>query len=723
MADEAALTLEQVVHYPPLGLNTPANIRFSPDSRLITYLWSPEDSLSRQIWAFEVETGTTQFFARAPGEGDSDSTVSHEEALRRERQRVRGSGITHYAWAEKARVMLIPVQGQVYVTTDNGGSLRRLETGEGALDPQLNPAGDAVAYVRDGELWVLSLAEGATPRQLTTGAAEPNSAGERLITNGLAEFIAQEEMGRSSGFWWSQDGAQLAFAQVDVSAIPPFTITSLGSETPSREVHRYPFAGAANARVKLGVVDAIGGPVRWLSLSENRDSYLARVDWTPDGAIVAQVESRDQHRLDVLRINPQSGSCEKLWSETDEAWINLHDDLRFVTTHESRREDYRILWSSERTGYRHLYLYGRDGELIHQLTDGNWPVDAVAGAHEGWVYFLAGKDTPLERRLYRVGLNGGPIECLTPEPGFHQAVLSPSGEMIADSWSCVDQPTKLFLRDARGRVRRSILEGSRDKADKLGLRAPEFVELPADDGTPLHGAIYRPPAAMGAGPWPVIVDVYGGPHVQQVVNGFGMTLDLRAQYLAQHGYLVFVLDNRGSSRRGHAFESAIRWNLGDVEVRDQVAGIRYLGTLPEADTTRVGVYGWSYGGYMTIMCLLRAPKVFRVGVAGAPVTAWDGYDTHYTERYMGRPVENAGGYRASSAMTHAANLIGNLLLIHGMTDENVHFRHSGRLINALIAAGKPFELLPFPDERHMPRSEQGRHYMERRLVEHFDRHI
>jgi dipeptidyl-peptidase-4 len=712
------LTLARVAHYPLPGTNAPTSVRFSPDSRLVTYLWSAEATLVRQLWAFDVESGEARVLVTPPGEGDSDATVSREEALRRERQRIRGFGVTHYAWARERAVLLVPIQGELSVSDAAGTPLRRLESGGGAIDPKLNPAGDAVAFVRDGELWVLGLSEGEQCRRLTSGASEPGPTGERVITNGLAEFVAQEEMGRPSGFWWSRDGSQIAFVQVDVSAVEPFTIIHQGDETISSEQHRYPFAGSANARVRLGVVPANGGEVRWLPLGDSADIYLARVDWTPDGCVLAQVESRDQQRLDIVRIDVETATAKTLWSEQSDTWINLQDDLRFVED-EARPGEYEILWSSERSGFRHLYRFARDGRMLRQLTSGAWAVDGVVDVHDRWVYFLAGKESPLERRLYRVSLDSGAPQCLTPEPGMHASVLSPSGAYVADLWDSLEHPPSLALRAADGSRVRPIFDNQDDEAARLGLRPPELVMLAAADGTPLHGAIYRPARDATPPPWPVLVSVYGGPHAQLVSRSWPLTVDLRAQYLARQGFLVFKLDNRGSARRGMAFESAIARNMGDREVQDQVAGIQYLATLPEADTSRAGIYGWSYGGYMTLMALLRAPEVFKAGVAGAPVTAWDGYDTHYTERYMGRPDTNAAGYRESSALAHAEDLQGKLLLVHGLIDENVHFRHTARLITALIAAGKPFELLPFPTERHMPRSEGDRVYMEQRLLDHF----
>ena len=333
----------------------------------------------------------------------------------------------------------------------------------------------------------------------------------------------------------------------------------------------------------------------------------------------------------------------------------------------------------------------------------------------GVVHFSATRDGATERHLYSVPLAGGAIRRLTPEPGVHMVATDPAGRWFVDRHAAADRPPAVVVRSLEdGALAAPVTEADDPRIAELALDPPELTTLVSRDGATLHAAVYRPPT--GRGPWPVVVSVYGGPHAQRVTNDWTMTVDMRAQALARSGCVVLVVDNRGSARRGLAFEGAIRWNMGDVEVRDQVDGVRWLVERGLGDPDRVAVYGWSYGGYMALMCLARAPDVFHAAVAGAPVTHWDGYDTCYTERYMGTPATNPGGYRASAVMTHVDGIRGRLLLVHGMIDENVHFRHTARLVNALIRARKPYDLLLFPDERHMPRGEADRVYMEERIL-------
>jgi dipeptidyl-peptidase-4 len=409
--------------------------------------------------------------------------------------------------------------------------------------------------------------------------------------------------------------------------------------------------------------------------------------------------------------------------ENQEPWINLHYDLRIL---ESTGE---FIWSSERSGFRHLYLYGSDGKLIRQLTRGEWPAEATVELDEKGrhLYFVGWRSSPLERHLFCVSLEGGQPEHLTSEPGIHGVTIAPDFTSFVDVWDNREHPPSVTVRSLRSEPERVIHEAAAIEAD---LPIPELHRFRTSDGVELHAAVYRPhsppPRAgegQGGGLAPVVVEVYGGPGPQMVNDSWAQTVDLRAQMLAQHGFVVLKVDNRGSARRGLAFEAPIARRMGQVEVRDQVEGVRWLGTLGFADISRVGIYGWSYGGYMSLMALATAPDVFKAGVVGAPVTFWEGYDSAYTEKYMGTPQDNAEGYRLASPLTHIDRLRGRLLVIHGMIDENVHFRHTARLMQALIDAGKPFESLLYPNERHMPRSEHDRVDMERRILEFFQRSL
>ncbi|MGI8690422.1 MAG: DPP IV N-terminal domain-containing protein, partial [Thermomicrobiales bacterium] len=711
------LTPEDVATYPLPGMAIPGDFAFSPDDRLITYLYSPDESLTRQLYALDSESGETRLLVAPPGGGTTEERVSLEEALRRERQRQRALGVTQYAWARHANRLLVPLQGALFVQDGDGAPLREIlpSSPHPALDPQFSPDGAWIAYVRDAELSVVS-ADGGEPRQLTDGARGTGR------THGLAEFIAQEEMGRSHGFWWSPDSQQIAFTAVDETHIPVYRITHQGKDATgegAQEDHRYPFAGMPNATVRLGVISATGGVPVWMDLGAEQDQYLARVTWFPDGSLAAQIENRAQTVLDLVRFDPRTGTQTRLLRETSAVWINLHDLLRPL-------ENGGFIWASERTGFQHLSRYDRGGNLRNAITAGDWMVDGIAGVDEtnGLIYFTGTLDGPTERHLYAVSLDGGEPHRITETPGMHTVVTDHAMRRFVDIHHNTETPPTVTLRAlADGSTIRTLYDKSDPRISRLDLQPPELVTLHSRDGESLHGAIYRPPTRFGAGPFPTIVSVYGGPHAQRVQNSWGMTVDMRAQYLRHCGFLIFVLDNRGSARRGLAFEGRIKRDMGNLEVQDQVDGVRWLVGQGLADPERVGIYGWSYGGYMSAMSLARVPETFKVAVAGAPVTHFDGYDTHYTERYMGTPQSNPQGYTESSVMHHVGAMTGNLLLIHGLIDENVHFRHTARLINALIRARKPYDLLLFPDERHMPRKIEDRVFMEEQIRDYFVRNL
>ncbi len=716
------LPIEQVAKYPQPGTAIPGAIRFSNDGRWLTFLDSPDRSLTRQLYAEAVDgTGTRAVMFTPPEGGATEDNLSPEEKLQRERRRERALGVTKYAWAKKADRVLVPLRGDLWVQDGREGEPRKVVDTEGrpALDPMMSRDGAHLAWVQDAELFTAPVDGAAKPTQLTSGARGTGK------THGLAEYIAQEEMGRHRGFWWSHDAQHLAYTEVDETHIPIYRITHQGRDDPgSHEDHGYPFAGQANAKVRLGVVPRRGGKTVWMDLGLDGldvgdDWYLARVHWLADGQLAAEIENREQTRLDLVRLDPATGARTLLLSETSDVWINLHGAFRSIEKGQGELAG-GFLWASEATGFRHLSLHDKDGKVVRVLTSGEWMVDSAAGLDEdgGHVYFLGTKDGPTERHLYRVPLAGGEPTRLTTEPGMHGVVLSPKFTHFIDTHSSLDAPPTITLRSLPdGAVVRPLAVQPDPRVEQLALTPPKLVTLQSRDGVQLHGAIYEP--TTGSGPYPTIVSVYGGPHAQRVTASWGMTVDLRAQYLRSLGFLVFKLDNRGSARRGLAFEGALRHDMGNIEVQDQVDGVEWLVEQGLADPKRVGIYGWSYGGYMSAMALARAPKTFKAAVAGAPVSSWDGYDTHYTERYMGTPASNPEGYRQSSVFTHVDAIEGSLLIVHGLIDENVHFRHAARLVNALVKARKRHELLLFPDERHMPRAESDRVYMEERLRDFF----
>jgi dipeptidyl-peptidase-4 len=727
------LTVERVYSAPNLGGPTPIQLHFSPDGNWITYL-RPKDENEDilDLWAYDIATDRHTPLVRTEELVPPDEIVlSEQEAAHRERMRIRHSGIVTYQWAKAASSgastrLLFPLSGALYVydlDAKPGQRVRFVVDSQSSpvYDPKFSPQGTVIAYVRDGNLYLVEVISGET-RQLTVD-------GKRTVQNGVAEHVAQEEMGRHSGYWWSPDGKYIAYTQIDEAQVHLVQRPAYYADRIEVIEQRYPAAGEPNALVRVGVVEVETGQTTWMDTGQggwesgHADVYIARVDWLPNSRTVAiQVQSRDQKTLDLLFADARTGASSRILQETDAHWVELHDDLRFLKASEDLSEA-RFVWSSEGTGYKHLYLYDLDGRLMRPLTSGSWPVSKLTGIDEerGLVYFEGWTKSPLEHHLYRVSLNGGPVEQVTRQPGWHQAVLSPDCAHFIDTHSALLQPPQVHLQTVDGK-RLTTLEPNDlpERAEYLWLE-PEFVTLYAEDGTPLHGRLTRPPDFNPTQRYPVIVKVYGGPHAQTVVDAWDPSL--YAQLFAQQGYLVWELDNRGMGGRSKAFGTALHLHMGGVEVQDQLIGVEYLKTLPYVDPARLGIYGWSYGGYMTLMCMCRAPEVFQAGVAVAPVTDWKLYDTHYTEHYMGHPDENEAGYRESSVLTHIGNVQGNLLLVHGMADDNVLFQNSVLLMDALQKASIPFEMMAYPGKKHGIRGKAARIHLFQMILEFLHRHL
>jgi dipeptidyl-peptidase-4 len=518
----------------------------------------------------------------------------------------------------------------------------------------------------------------------------------------MAEFVSQEEMYRTTGYWWAKDDSRIAFTRVDESSVELKNRYEIDAEGVTTVAQRYPFAGTANALVELFVLDLASGEVRQVELGDNPDFYLARVDFSPDGTLAVQKQSRDQKTLELIFVDPQTLEQSLVLREEQANWVNLHSDLNFLG------DGSQFIWTSERSGFKHIYLYRKDGTLVRQLTSGDWAVaqsdhggGGVRAVDEtgGYVWFAGFPETTTEKHLYRVSLEGGEIQQMTAAGGWYEAAVAKDGSFYVENGQGPLRPPYTAIRSASGELLTFITENPLDENHPYypyleGHREYQFGTLEAEDGTLLNYRMALPAGFDPAQKYPAVVYLYGGPGGPQVTKAW--TVDGRLngfnQVLARNGYIVFTLDNRGTSERGKAFEDVIYRNMGDVEVRDQLRALEWLKEQPFVDADNVGVDGWSYGGYMTLMLMLKAPGAYKAGIAGAPVTNWRLYDTHYTERYMGDPNDGDGKYESSSPMTYAENLAGPLLIIHGMADDNVFFDHTVQMINALQEAAIPFEM-------------------------------
>lgn len=672
-------------------------MRFSPDGQAITYLFPRPGTLNQELWAYDLHSGESRCLARAP----QARTYSLEDELIRERQRNVWEGITDYQLVRET--VLVPYGGKLYYGRGDG-TLNPIPATEGAQTPILLADGRRFVFSRNGGLFVGDLRAG-TVRALVGPAIEG-------MTYGTAEFVAQEELGRSEGFWVSPDMDWIALTETDVRHVPPFPITRQDNGRVTVEEHRYPFAGEDNAQVRLGVMPLAGGPIRWLAVPFGQ-GYLARVQWTPAGDVAVTTLTRDQRHLKGYVVNPATGHIRWTWSDDDPLWVEWGRE-HFLSADE-------MLYISRKSGRREVYRKTADGQDV-SLDSGPFTVQEILDVdrERGIVYVAALAERALQRHVVALGLEPAPPRRLTAEDGWHQAVFSPDHLYYVCQSSDLATPWKTTVWHTGGQLVATLHEAQDVPAGKLTV--PDVVEVAAEDGTILNGALYRPPESAPK-PWPVVVSVYGGPGVQRVARSWDVTVDMEAQFLAQHGYLVFKLDGRGSANRGRDFEAPLYRRLGTVELDDQVAGINWLKRQQPIDPERVGIYGWSYGGFMTLTALLKAPGIFRAGVAGAPVTDFRWYDTAYTERYLGTPQDNPAGYEAASLIPLAPQLQGHLLIVHGLLDENVHFRHTAEMVQALIEAGKNFDQVVLPASRHSLRGLATRRFWTQKLMEFLFRYV
>jgi dipeptidyl-peptidase 4 len=589
-----------------------------------------------------------------------------------------------FHWSSTGQEMLISLDGDLFLLHTETGKWEQLTaTAEAERDPKLSPDGRFVSFRREHDLYSLEVASKKVTRLTTDGSA--------TLWNGELDWVYPEELNLSTAHWWSPDSSQIAYLQFDVSREPMFPQVDLLSWRALAEPERFPQPGTPNADVRLGVVAAEGGPTRWMDIGEPRDHLLARVYWAPDSHAVAYERlNRIQNRLDLGLADVRTGASKMLLTEEDSYWVNVNDDFQFLS------RGRQFLWGSERDGYLHLYLYSIDDKHV-QITKGDWEVTQVVGVNEETreVFFVSAEQSPLERQLYRVRLDGKQKQRLSGGAGTHSISMSPTTEYYMDTASSLGTPPRRTLHESDGSQVAVYKEATQPDVEILPT---EIVRIKATDGAQLFARMIKPAGFSPDKKYPVIVMIYGGPGAQTVRDAWsGAGFD---QVLAQKGYLVWQLDNRGSAGRGHAWESQIYHETGAHELNDQLDGIRYLTTLGFADMTRVGISGWSYGGYMTLYALANAPDKFKAGIAGAPVTDWRNYDSIYTERYMGLPDDNAEGYKRSSPQTKAAEITARLLILHNIEDDNVHFQNSLQMANALEREGKQFQMIVYPQKSH-----------------------
>lgn len=690
------LTLDRIYSEASLAGASVRNLRVSPDGERVTFLRPRADDQYRlDLWEYNTRSKATQRLV------DSQKLVpneelSLEEKARRERARTAGlSGILSYYWSPDGKQLLVPIGGDLYLVDAAKPEAARKVASGNVIDPKISPRGRYVSFVRNQNLVVIDLTTGAE-RQLTLD-------GKGTVHNGEAEFIAQEEMDQHTGYYWAPDDSQIAYRRYDDAPVPVVRRFEIFADRTEVIDQHYPAAGDPNVAIELMVVNPATGEQRKIDLGADKDIYLVRADFSADAkTLVYQRQTRDQKRLDLVAVDVATLAQRPLFSESSRTWVEVHNDLRFLKNRQA------FIWASERSGRKHLYLYGLDGKLLHPISRGEWGVDNILAVDEGAgkVYVSSNREAVIDKQTYALSLDGRNADKparITQGDGWHEASFAGNGKLFVDTYSNPNTPPQVSIRRADGSmvewIEKNELNANHPYTRHLDAHLPtEFGTLKAADGQTLQYSIIKPAGFDVNKRYPVFLFTYGGPHSQRVTRAWGNYFD---QYMAQQGFVVFRLDNRGSGRRERQFTDVLHNNLGKHEVEDQVAGIDWLAKQSFVDPKRVGVFGWSYGGFMTLRLLSAASDKIAMGVSVAPVTDWALYDTHYTERYVGgTPKGDPEAYKRSGVFAHLDGMKSNLLLIHGMADDNVLFSNTTLLIDELVKRNVQFDLMTYPGAKH-----------------------
>jgi dipeptidyl-peptidase 4 len=700
------LTIDAIFAEGGLTGRGPETIKWSPDGTKVSYVQRDDAGEHGELWYVDTMTGEKKVFvseAKLSQLAPPTTRIKDE----REKERVTRYHVAAYIWSPDSKHLLFDAQGQLwYYDPTTGTAVQLTSSPDPSGDPKFSPDGKRLSYVRKHNLYVHPVSGEEGERQLTRDEKEKDKEKdkdkekEENILNGEVDWVYAEELEVRSNYFWSPEGHEILYLQMDETRVPTYPITDWIPTHPHVDQEKYPKAGDPNPTVRLGVVNSNGGKTRWIKLTDD-DTYVPRFGWMHEGWAWAEVLNRKQDVIDLYFIDTRSGKVRKVLTEsTPDSWINVNDDFRILKSGD------RFLWTSWRDGHTHIYLYSfdskdpvaADAKLERQLESGDYEVLAISGVDEqsGTVFFTANKGDARQVQLFSVKMDGSAVQGISTEEGHSSAEFADDGKHYVQHYSNTLQPTRTSVCAAGGSCQK-IWE-ARSVAE-YGLIAPKYLDFKADDGTPLYGSLIVPPNADPSQKIPLIVDIYGGPYAQMVQKAWGGGNALFHQILAKEGFAIFSLDNRGSGNRGRKFSAALRGQFGGVELKDQLTALDQLyAQYPQLDRTRTAIWGWSYGGFMTLYSLTHSDR-FKAGISVAPVTSWRNYDSIYTERFMGLPKDNAKAYD-DSIVGAAGNLHGSLLLVHGTGDDNVHFQNTIQMTDALIKAGKQFRLMVYPNKTH-----------------------
>jgi dipeptidyl-peptidase-4 len=707
--DDPGYTIEDLVRREGLTGYSPENLRWHPEGKYLAYLQRDNGTHKASLHLADPATGTTRLLLDAEtlaGAAASQTEIKDEQA----KEWALRYDVSSYHWSPSGGGITFVSGDQLHYYDLASDDLRQLTEAPGAKRAlRLSPDEEWVAFVQDDTL-----------RYVKAGSGEEAEVGEVETPKkdhlfGWPTWVYAEEFGMREAYAWSDDSRYIAFMAFDETPVNEFPLTNYLVMPASADMQNYPKAGADNPIVRLGIHDLSNGQTVYSSIAGEPDVYIARVGWIEaSGSAYALLLNREQDEMRLLSIDPETGESDELLEIEDDAWVDVTDDYRFL-------DDGRFIFGHQEDGWHHLYLYESDGDLVRKLTPGAFNVTALDAVDEegGWVYFSRFTEGPRNVELFRVALDGGAAEAVTPKPGYHRVKMDDTGHHFVDSYSNLDTPPGMWLKTAANEPVLTLEEPA--DLSKYSIQAPELFTIKAADGrTDLVAQRIVPPDFDPTKEYPVIMNHYGGPSAVAVQNRWP---DLHDNLLAQDGYVVFEVGNRAGGAFSHDQQSLINHRLGEIELEDQLAAANWLKQQAWVDDERIGLIGHSYGGYMTIYALENAPGVWAAGIAGAPVTQWQDYDTIYTERYMSTPEKNPDGYKVSSTLTHAAGLEDPLLLIHGTGDDNVHWQNTAHLIDALVEAGKQYELAIYPDKTHSLRGEKTKLHVWNTKRDFWRRHL
>ncbi len=698
------LTIEQIFAEGGVTGRAPETIQWSPDGSKVSFVQRDDSGDHGELWYVDAATGEKKILAseiKLAQLAPPASKISDE----REKERVTRYHVAAYIWSPDSKHLLFDSHGQLwYYTLDTGTAVQLTSSPDASQDPKFSPDGKRLAYVRKHHLYVHPVSGEEGEHALTREEKEKDKDDkekEDNILNGEVDWVYAEELAVRSNFFWSPEGKEIIFLQMDETHVPTYPITDWLPTHPRVDEEKYPKAGDPNPIVRLGIESSTGGKVRWIKLTDDEDTYVPRFGWIREGWAWAEVLNRKQDVMDLYFIDAKSGRSRKVLTESEpNAWVNVNDDFRVLKSGD------RFLWTSWRDGHTHIYLYSfnggdpaaADAKLERQLESGDYEVIAVDGVDDaaGTVFFTANKDDPRQEKLFSVKLDGSGMQNLSAENGNYEATFADDARHFVETHSTAMMPPRISMCTVGGSCQKVWESRSIAAYDPI---VPKPLEFKADDGTVLYGYLILPRHADAGQKIPLIVHIYGGPAGQTVQDAWGGSTALFHQILANQGYAIFSVDNRGTPNRGKKFSSAIRLQSGGIELKDQLASLDQLyPQFPQLDQTRTAIWGWSNGGSMTLYALTHSDR-FKAGISVAPVTSWRNYDSIYTERYMSLPKDNAAGYD-DSIVNAARSLRGSLLLVHGTSDDNVHFQNTIQMTDALIKSGKQFRLMVYPDKTH-----------------------